>query len=62
MGDYSSCPNCGRTLQKSLSGGSHFPVYKCRDCGRAYCKECGGNSCPGCGSKKYSETGKVYVR
>lgn len=61
MGDYSSCPNCGRRAQKSVSS-YFFPVYKCRDCGKYYCKECGGSSCPQCSSSNRAETGKVYAR
>ncbi len=61
MGDFSSCPNCGRRAQKAVSS-NFFPVYKCRDCGKTHCKECGGSSCPKCGSSKHSEAGKVYAR
>lgn len=65
MAKYNACPNCGRTLTKSLLGGSYFPIYECRKCHKLYCYECGsdnGSRCPGCNSKERSNKGEVWAK
>lgn len=62
MASLSACPRCGRTLKKTLTGGSHFPISKCLKCNTKYCKECGGTRCPKCGASERMETDTVYAR
>ncbi len=62
MASLSACPRCGRTLKKSLLGGSHFPVQTCLKCKTKYCKDCGGTSCPKCGSSSRGHYDDVYAR
>lgn len=63
MGDYNSCPRCGRKAKDDFSS-NWFPVHTCRDCGEKYCEECGkgsGKKCPECGSSNYSDYDKVHA-
>lgn len=65
MATYYSCPNCGRTLAKSLLGGSYFPIYECRKCHALYCQDCGssnGSRCPDCGASERFRKGEVVAR
>jgi len=63
---YSSCPSCGFNKKSGLLTGSHFPIHRCRDCGRRYCYECGGSNggrrCPDCSSEKKTKDGEAYLR
>ena len=64
MASLSSCPGCGRTLSKSLTGGSHFPVSTCLKCKHKYCSNCSGSGgkCPkGC-DKGWGNYDNVYAR
>jgi DNA-directed RNA polymerase subunit RPC12/RpoP len=69
MTQYSSCPGCGFNQKSNLFSGSHFYIYKCKNCGHKFCYKCGNVQgtitttaiCPECGSNGY-EDGKVYLR
>ena len=62
MASLPACPNCSRTLKKSMLGGAYFPVYTCNKCKAKYCNDCGGNSCPKCGSSSRGKYNEVYAR
>jgi len=63
MSGSSSCPNCGRKAEKSMSSWG-FQVHTCRKCGAKYCQECGGKKCPECSSTDYidHDHDKVYAK
>ncbi|HOJ13410.1 MAG TPA: hypothetical protein PLS81_04770 [Deltaproteobacteria bacterium] len=61
MADHPCCPSCGRRAKKALTS-NHFPVYRCRSCGRVFCMECSNGSCPSCGSNSRDKAGNVYAR
>jgi len=46
------CPWCDREPIGDTTSGSHFPVYKCNECGEKWCDE-DGPPCPECGESDY---------
>jgi transcription elongation factor Elf1 len=36
MTQYSSCPGCGFNEKSSFFSGSHFYIYKCKNCGHKF--------------------------
>ena len=61
-----ACPRCGFNKKASFFSGSHFDVYRCKDCGTRFCYECrganGGRQCPKCGSKNKQSVDVVYLK
>ena len=49
----SSTPCCRKVYRQSMLSGSHFPIYRCKQCGTLWCHKCGtyGDRCPRCDSK-----------
>ena len=59
MGNYNSCPYCGRKAKEAASS-NWFSLYTCKECGRKYCSN-DGPPCPQCGSSSYGQYDKVYA-